>query len=450
LKRAAEVTICIVSAAFCLLPPVSASPLPLYRDSLPNGLIVLTYEDHRLPMAVVAFVCRSGSAQDPEGKFGVAALTANLLTRGAGGMSGDSVTSIVDLLGAGFTAFSDRDFVTVRAQVLSKDVAAGLELVANAVLEPAFDAREFATERDRNVTSLRMNYDVPMNLARREFVRLVFPNHPYGHTNLGDTAMVAALSPDDCRLYHQTHFLPNNCFLIAVGDLKRDSLLAQVQERFGAWSPAPKPELRALPPDTLSRLRVRLIFRSDARQTVIEFGHPGISGTAPDLLPLRLGNHILGGSPLASRLGQSVREKGGLAYDVRCWFDEDRLTGAFHATVQTAKPREAIARMFSEIESVHDQGVRAAELEDARSYFTGSYPLSFGSSRGKVNNVAEAELNHWPMSRLEEYPERIRAVTLDEVNQALREHLRPGKYLMVVVGNVKKEDLGLDDAEWIE
>lgn len=435
---------------YLLLAVSFASALPLCRDSMPNGLIVLTYEDHRLPMAVLALVCRSGSASDPLDKGGLATITASLMIRGTKNMSGDSVTSIIEHLGGDFRASADRDYSLVRLQVLAKDINQGLDLLADAALNPAFAAREFAIERDRTVSSLRRIYDTPTSLARYEFLKSLFPGHPYGHSSLGDTISVAALRPEDCAGSHKAHFLPNNCFLVAVGDVKQEWLLEQVRLRFGDWQPGSAPELKATPPQVPDRLRVKVISRPDARQTVIEFGHPGIAVSTPDLLPLRLANYILGGSALASRLGQNVREKSGLAYDVRCWFDEDKLPGAFHVTVQTTKPKEAIAKMFSEIQFMHDSGALRHELDDAQSYFTGSFPLGLSSSRGKLSNIIEIELNGWGLNWLDQYPDKIRAVTLDQVNRACREHLLPGKYVMVVVGNVKQEDLGLDDVEWIE
>jgi zinc protease len=197
-------------------------------------------------------------------------------------------------------------------------------------------------------------------------------------------------------------------------------------------------------------MKVKLITRPDMNQTYVEFGHPGITATDSAMLATRLMAYILGGSPMSSRLGITVREEGGLAYDVRCWFDRNTLPGAFHATVQTAKPKEAIEKMMRDIRVMHDSGATRKELEKAHNYYTGSFPLTYSSSDGKRSQVLTMELFHYGMDWLDRFPDRVRAVTLEDVNRAARERISPGQCWMVILGPVTKEDLGLTDVEWLE
>jgi zinc protease len=201
---------------------------------------------------------------------------------------------------------------------------------------------------------------------------------------------------------------------------------------------------------TPDRIRVKVITKSDMNQTYVEFGHPGICASDTDMLPVRLMSYILGGTAMSSRLGVDVRVKGGLAYDVRCSFERERLQGMFDATVQTAKPKEAISLMLRDIKTMHDSGATKRELEDAQNYYTGSFPLSYASMDGKLSQVRTMELYSYGMDWLERFPGKVRAVTLDEVNKAARQRLYPGKYWMVVIGPVTKDDLGLTDVEWAE
>jgi zinc protease len=439
--------ICVV-CAICSFSVSSA--LPLYRDSLPNGLVVLTYEDHRLPAANLAVVCRSGAAFDPAGKAGLADVTAQVLIRGTMSMTGDSVSSIVEYLGARLYATTSYDYSSIKLQTLAKDLELGLNLLVAAVLAPGLDPKEFGRERDQALEQARMRLDFPMSLTDQEFNRLLFPGHPYGHADGGDTASLPSLKREDLVEFHKLHYLPNNCFVIGIGDLTRADFVAQVKSRFGGWQPGPSPKLEVASLREPDRLKVKVITRPEMNQTYIEFGHLGIAMPDSDMLATRLAAHILGGSALASRLGLVVREQGGLAYDVRCSFDRRNLTGGFHATVQTAKPKIAIEKMFREIQAMHDSGARQAELDDAHNYFSGSFPLTYSSNQGKLDRVLELEVYGFGLDWLEEYPNRVKAVKLDAVNAAARRHLHPGNYLMVVYGNAKKEDLGLADAEWIE
>jgi len=446
-----KLSFCSLISAFCILHcAVAAHALPLYRDSLPNGLIVITFEEPRLPVIDIGFTCRSGSASDPDDRGGLANLTVSLLNRGAAGMSGDSIASVIDFLGARYNAGAGLDQSGLSTRVLAKDWQAGLGLLSQMIRNPSFDPKEIEQAKSLQSAGLRRSLDNPGFLVRYEFDKLLYAGHPYRKNPYGDTLSVAAVTRGDVAAFHKTYYVPNNCFIIAVGDIKRADFLAQVKAGFGDWQPGvvpavPVPELKY--PD---KLRVKLIARPEVNQTYVQFGHPGISITDPDMLATRLGSYALGGSALSSRLGIAVREKEGLAYDVRSVFDRSRYPGSFWASVQTAKPKEALELMFHEIQAMHDSGATQAELTRAHNYYTGSFPLSYSSNEGKLQSVVLIELFRLGYDWLDKFPERIRAVTLDGISTAMRKHLQPGHYIMVVLGNVTKDDLGLKDVEWIE
>jgi len=438
--------VCSLLTAICSL----ASALPLYRDSLSNGLIVITFEEPRLPVVDIGFTCRSGSAAEPGDRGGLANLTVSLLNRGAAGMSGDSIASIIDFLGARYNAGAGLDQSGLSLRVLAKDWTQGLDLLTQVVRRPAFDAKEIEQARALQVAGLRRTFDNPGALVRHEFNRLLYAGHPYARSPQGDTLTTPSIRREDIVAFHQTHFVPNNCFVIAVGDIKRADFLAQVNAGFADWQPGTVPAFEVPELKYPDKLRVKLITRPEMNQTYVQFGSPGISITDPDMLAARLGAYALGGSALSSRLGIAVREKEGLAYDVRAVFDRNRYPGAFWASVQTARPREAIELMFREIQTIYDSGATQAELARAHNYYTGSFPLNYSSNEGKLESAVLIELHHLGYDWLDKFPERIRAVTLDDIRAALRRHLQPGRYIMVVMGNVTKDDLGFKDVEWID
>ncbi len=438
----------ILTSAFCFL--ASASALPLNRDSLPNGLVVLTYEDHRLPMVDVALVCRSGAAFDPAGKAGVASLTADLLPKGMPRVSADSVAAIVEFLGARLDGGADFDRSSLSLRVLSKDIEQGLDLLAGSILTPAFAPAEFKLALDQYLSNARQRGDYPQAVVSDAFDKLVYGDHPYASPSDGDTLTLRAITRADLVRFHGTHYVPNNCFVVAVGDVDPAELLAAVQARFGGWQPGAVPELRVPALPEPQGIKAKLITRPDMNQAYVEFGRPGIAVSDKDMLDARLMSYILGGGAMSSRMGVSVREEGGLAYDVRCWFDRMKLRGAFHATVQTARPKEAIELMFGDVQQMYDSGATAAEMLKAHNYYTGSFPLSYSSNRGKLMQVGTLELYRFGLDWLERFPDDVRAVTLEQVNAAARAHLRPGNCWLVVMGPVTKEDLDIPGVEWIE
>ncbi len=441
--------LCLLPFAFCLLTS-SLSALPLYRDSLPNGLIVLTYEDPRLPTVAVSLVCRSGAAGDPQDKAGTAAMMADLLARGTAAMSDDSVKSIVEFLGARFSGDAGQDNCALNIRTLSKDLGTALDLMADAVLHPAFDPKELELTRSRMLSNARRVFDDPGSEVEYEFGKLLFGDRPYGRLTGGDTLSLPRIKREDLVAFCSTYVRPNNCFVVAVGDVIREDFVAEMEKRLAAWTPGTVPALTVAPLAMPDRMQVKVITRSDMNQAYVQFGHPGIRATDPDMLATRLMSYILGGGAMSSRLGISVREKGGLAYDVRCWFDRNRLQGGFHATVQTADPKTAIGLMLQDIRVMHDSGATKKELEKAHNYYTGSFPLTYASTYGKLGQVRTMELHGYGMDWLSTFPDKVSAVTLDDVNQAARDRLNPGRYWMVVLGPVTREELGLSDVEWIE
>jgi len=439
--------LCTLHFTLCTL---TSAALPLKRDSLPNGLIVLTYEDHRLPMADVALVCRSGAAFDPAGKAGTANLTANLIPKGMPGISADSIAAIAEFLGARLDAGADFDRSSLSMRILSKDLAAGLDLLSGSVLEPAFDPKEFRLAMDQAMADARQRYDYPQAVVSETFDRLVFGTHPFAWSGDGDTHTLRSVNRADLVKFHKTHYVPNNCFVVAVGDIDPAALLEQVKARFGNWQAGQVPELTVPEMPVPHGIKARLITRPDLNQTYIELGHPGIAVSDSDMLDTRLMSYILGGSPMSSRMGLAVREQGGLAYDVRCWFDRSKLRGAFHATVQTVRPKEAIELMLRDVHVMYDSGATAAEVMKAHNYYTGSFPLTYSSNRGKLMQVGALELFRFGLDWLERFPNDVRDVTLEEVNAAAKAHLQPGDYWMVIMGPVTKEDFPIPGIEWID
>jgi zinc protease len=426
------------------------SALPLQRDSLPNGFVLLTSEDHRLPIVSVAFVCRSGHEFDPNDKAGVANGTAYLLARGTKTMSGDSVTSITDFLGASFDGSAATDHSRLSISCLSKDLGTALDLLTDAVLHPAFSPKEFAIAKDQALQGARRAGDYPGWQVGLEFDRLLFDANPQATPDRGDTLSIPRITREDLIEFHRVHYVPNNCFIVVVGDVDPAALRAELEQRLGRWQPGPAPASTVVPPAFPDRMKVKLITREDMNQTYIVLGHPGIAITDPDMLPTRLMSYILGGSAMSSRLGITVREEAGLAYDVNAYFDRGKLVGAFRSSVETNRPRLAIEKMLAVVKGIHDSGAVKAELLRAHNYYTGSFPLTYSSTGGKVSQMLTIELYHLGLDWLDKFPDRIRAVTLDQVNQAARDHIRPGQYYMVVIGNVTKDDLGLTDVDWVE
>jgi zinc protease len=428
----------------------SALALPLYRDSLDNGLVVLTYEDPRLPAVDVRLVCRSGSSRDPEGQSGTANLANLLLLHGTKSMTDDSVAAVIEFLGARHNSATSHDFSYVEFKTLSEHLDLVLDLLTDGVLHPSYDSSVFERERQRVLAAARRQYDSPGRLSMMELDRLLFEDGPYARPALGETLDLQGLTPSVLRDFHAANYVPNNCYVVAVGDVRRDDIVNRLNARFGGWKARSIADGLGEVPRFPQGLRAKLIHREDLNQSYVTMGHPGISIHHPDMLSTRLMSFVLGGSAVGSRLGESVREKGGLAYDVRCWYDRRSFTGAFRSTVQTANPALAISKMLDQFRAIQDSTPTAEELATAQSYYTGSFPISYSSSRGKLRHVTIAEAYRLGTDWLERFPEKVSELATGDLARSARERLQPDSLYVVIVGNVTRDDFDLPGLVWLD
>jgi len=440
----------LLAAAVAVLLSSTALALPLYRDSLDNGLVVLTYEDPRLPTVDVRLVCRSGSSRDPEGRSGAANLANQLLLHGSESVTDDSVAAVIEFLGARHNSATNHDFSYVEFKTLSEHLDLVLDLMADGVLHPSYDSSIFNRERERVLAAVRRQYDSPGRLSMMEFDRLLFEDGPYARVALGETLDLKDLTPSMLHDFHSANYVPNNCYVVAVGDVRREDIVNRLSERFGKWQARGIPDRLDEVPRFPQGLQTKLIHREDLNQSYVTMGHPGISIHHPDMLSTRLMAFVLGGSAVGSRLGESVREKGGLAYDVRCWYDRRSLTGAFRSTVQTADPALAISKMLDGFRTIQDSTPTAGEIATAQSYYTGSFPISYSSSGGKLRHVTIAEAYRLGTDWLKLFPEKVSELTTDDLARSAREHLQPDNLYVVIVGNVTVDDIDLPGLAWLD
>jgi zinc protease len=433
-----------------LLVALPGFGLPLYRDSLDNGLIVMTYEDHRAPAVSLRFVCRSGAAFDTEGQSGTAGIVTGLILAGTPSLDADSIAATLEFIGARADQGTGYDCSWVDIRALSGHFDLVLGLLADGARNAAFPDEEFERQRAGVLTSALRGWDSPARAAGMLFDRRFFGQHPYARPAWGDTADLARLTANAVRGFHRTHWRPNNCFLVVVGDVKRSEAVAGAGVAFAGWDPAPIPALEPPSLEPVAGLRATLTSRPDLNQSYVVMGHPGLSAGAADMLAARLMSYVLGGSAITSRLGQSVRVEAGLAYDVRCWFERNRLPGAFKATVQTSSPAEAIRRMRAEFTRMHDSGPTVEETRTAKEFYTGSFPLGYSDTPGKLHEVTTAEVHGLGPGWLEEFPERVRALSRDDLARAARERLSPDDLLILVYGPATRAELNLEEAEWLE
>jgi zinc protease len=421
-------------------PPAELRLPAIQKQKLSNGLAVWIVEQHKVPVAQVNLVSFSGTANDPPGKFGLASLTAAMLEEGAASRSALEIADAVDYLGAELSASADVDASYVDLHVPVARLADALPIMADIALRPTFPRDELERQRQQRLTSILQARDDPATIAALAFQRVLYgKGHRYGTAQMGTAETIKALSADDLRTFYTTMVRPDNATLLAVGDLKTDTLLPLLEKQFGAWKPAGAASSEKLPAvDAPTTRRVFLVDKPGAPQSQIRIGSIGVARATPDYFPLTVMNTILGGS-FTSRLNNNLREVHGYSYGASSGFDMRLGAGPFFAAagVQTDKTADALKEFFNELNGIL-KPVPADELARAKNYVSLRYPSGFESTGDISRRLEDALVYHLPDDYYSKYVQNIQAVAAADVQRVARKYVQPDKVVVVVVGDLSK------------
>lgn len=399
-----------------------------------NGARVYFVAAHELPMVDVQVVFDAGSARDAVP--GVASLTARLLMEGAGALDANTIAERFDALGARVGSSAGRDNASVSLRSLTDPalLQPALETLALVLRAPTFPAAAFERERNRALVALRAQEQNPGALAERAFYQALYGQHPYAQATLGTTQSVTTLKRADLLNHYRNYFTARNAIVVIVGDLQRDAAAAVAETVVGKLpGGSVPPPLPAVTPATGGKVHVA----HPSSQTHILVGQPVLRRGDADYFALYVGNHILGGSGLVSRISDEVREKRGLAYSAYSYFLPMREAGPFQLGVQTKNESaaEAMEVMRATLQRYRDEGPTAAELSAAKKNITGGFPLNIDSNSDIAGYLAMIAFYDLPLDYLDRFIERVEAVTAEQIRDAFQRRVDPQRLVTVTVGN---------------
>ena len=420
------------------------------RDTLENGLIVLTVEAHKIPVVELRAYVHAGSVFDPVGTEGLANLVSNMLIRGTAHSTYEEIVQSIESVGGVLTPFAGEDYCGLNGKVLSKDLAKLIDLVSECLQYPSFDSLELHRLKRETVTLIRAQSDDPFSVSENGFRGLLFRGHPLGHFPVGWEDAVTSISKAHVSDFHQTYYHPNNTFVVCVGDFSKDSLITLLKERLGSWPRAVVPSLDIAEP-VVSEHPVARVKPMDISQAYILLGNMGPRYGSPDWHAARVMNYILGGGGLTSRISGSIREEKGLAYIAYSYIQRFKNGGLFAAEVQTKKEMvdEAVQSLLHEIREMRDE-IKPEEVDWAKKFYTGYLPLAYDTYNEMAFIVAQIEIAGHGLSYLERFEEYINALTIDDLKNAAMTYLHPDRFYLLIVGDVQPEDIKVEGIEWIE
>ncbi|HXQ26592.1 MAG TPA: pitrilysin family protein [Candidatus Acidoferrales bacterium] len=435
----------VVPPGVKLLPQMPAAGAPKAFNfpsaatrTLANGLRVFVVTDHSQPSVAVRLVILSaGSIKDPAEMPGVAQMTANLLTQGTEKRSARDIAEAIDFIGGSLEASAGKDSTGVTLNVVKKDLSTGLDLMSDIVLHPAFRAEELGRQRQQLLSNLTVQYSDPEYLASVVFGRAVYGGSPYGWPEEGTPETVKKLDPGSLVKFHDANYAPNQSLLAFAGDITPEEAFAAAEKYFGAWPTLTVTVTVPPAPAPLQGVHIWLIDKPDAVQTQIRAGKLGIRRSDPDYVPVVVTNRIFGGG-YNSRLNTEVRVKKGLTYDARSSFNPHRYAGSFgvETYTRTEATVEATKLVVDLIAQISTGAVTQQELDFARDYLAGVYPIQSETAEQVADRVLTVVAFDLPRDYNYTYPERIRGVTSAQVRDMAQKYLTASDLDLVLAGNV--------------
>jgi len=419
-------------------------PFPSIQKSLlPSGLRVWSVRHAAVPIVSFMLLARSGSSSDPDGKEGLAAITADMLDEGSGDRSAIAMHEALAGIGAQFDTDIGADAVLVAVTALSRFSDRGIRLLADIVARPSLTEGDFARVRQLRLHRLTQLRDVPGAVADRTFVRLLYGVHPYGHTAMGTEKSVATLTVDDVRGFHAAAIRPDTATLLAVGDCHHADVERMAADVFDGWHggdgvrSADMPDGGALdlPADGA---RLIVVPRPGAPQSELRIGHVAVSRSTPDYHALVAANMVLGGQ-FVSRINLNLRENKGLTYGARTSFDFRRMPGPFalQVSVQTAATARAIEESIGEISAIRGpRPVTEDELSLGVAALTRGYARNFETADQVARAATQIALYDLPDDYFVQFVPRIESITTADVTRVAAAHLHPERLVTLVVGDL--------------
>ncbi|HUK57480.1 MAG TPA: pitrilysin family protein [Nitrospiria bacterium] len=412
-------------------PAEDFSPKRVVTD---NGLIVVIQEAHALPIVNIQMIVKAGSVLDPEDKAGLANLTAELLEAGTATRSATQIADAVDFIGAGLSVGGGEDYATASLRVLKRDLNTGLDLLSDILVHPSFPEPELDRERQEILGEILSEKDQPEVVAEKAFNQIVFGAHPYRCPAEGTEQTLPAISRDDVSRFYEAYYRPNNTIMTIVGDITESEALDLLKTYFGSWTQRPIPAVTVSPAVGLEKPVVKLIDK-DLTQANIMLGHLGIDRKNPDYYAVTVMNYILGGGGFSSRIMSNIRDNQGLAYSIYSRFDARAFPGSFAVSLQTrnAAAQQAIDGVLAELRKIRTAPVTDRELEDAKAFLIGNFPLRTDTSEKIAGFLAQTEFYNLGLDYAQRYPKLIRAVTKTDVQRVAQKYIDPDHLALVVV-----------------
>ena len=400
----------------------------------PGGITAWLVESHNVPLMALRFAFDGGASQDPAAKTGLANFLTGMMDEGAGDLDATTYQERVEEIAMRMSFQATRDYIYGSFETLTVNRDKAVELLRLALTKPRFEADAVDRVKKQIASQLAFQAKDPDRVAGKAWSKQAFGTHPYSRPVDGETDTVDSITGDDLKGYHRRVFARDTLKVVAVGDIDAKTLGAMLDKLF-ADLPA-KAELVDVPAITLKSGGSLEVIEMAVPQSAARFGFAAMPRKDPDFMAATVVNQILGGGGFASRLMEEVREKRGLAYGVHSFLAPMARSAAFSGGVATknAEMAKTLEVIKGEIKRMADEGPSQKELDNAKSYLVGSYPLRFDTNAKISNELLGLRVENLGIDYINKRNPEIEAVTLADAKRVAAKLLRVDDLIVTVVG----------------
>ena len=407
------------------------------RSVLTNGAVLLAKRTRSTPSVTINIAVRAGSICDPADAAGAIHLLSRVIDRGTATRSADDIAEALDSRGISLNVTVARHLFSLICTCLSDDFADVMALLADLVQRPSLPEAELATRKGEVITNLRQDEDNPGARATEALMELLYPApHPYGRRIKGTIPIVEGLTRDRLASLHAARFAPRETSIVVVGDVDPVEIEAVVARSFGEWagnSPVASATLPVPHPTTRRRVVIPMMNKAQAD---IAYGFTTLTRSDPSYYACWLMNHAFGQYSMSGRLGDSIRERQGMAYYVYSTLEANVMEGPLSIRAGVSAPNidRAVASIDEEVEKLVTGGLTSKELDDSRQFLIHAMPRALETNAGIANYLQTAEFFGLGLDFDARVPDLLRAVTLDEANALARKFLAVDRATVVIAG----------------
>lgn len=427
---------------------------PVESSHLPNGLGLKIARMSRIPLVTLVVTMDAGESLLPDFNAGLAVLAGEGLDGGTDRLTGPEQAEAFEGIGAGLSVRTGWDSTTASVTCLAERLPVAMELLAGAMLRPAFPEEEVDRLRTQRLAAIQQRQMDPGSLADDAAVHFIYSDSsPYHRALAGTKTSVEGKGREDILSFVHANYTPAGSAMVVVGDMENSEVEAMAIDHFGGWQGGPRGEMIMEANPRSPGGRVVIVHRPGAVQSEIRIGQVGVARSTPDFFPLKIFNTVLGGA-FTSRLMLTLREERGYTYGVRSRFSHRRGPGPFGISmaVTTEVTAPAVGDALGELEGLLEFGPDETEVDRARDYIAGTFPLHLETTGQVAARITELQVYGLPDDFFESYRDRIRGVSVAEAHAAGRRALNPEELVVVVAGDAEAvqgplENLGLGPVE---